>query len=76
MTEGGRGLLPIISLFFSSSPQPYFGVGVKISAGAEGASKKLALFYLENEVYLVKIAFASENQGLRVSNCAHEAPEN
>ena len=30
-------------------------------AGAEGAGEKLALFHLENEVYLVKIAFASEN---------------
>ena len=30
-------------------------------AGAEGAGEKSALFYLENEVYLLKIAFASEN---------------
>ena len=37
------------------------GGGAKNFAGAEGAGEKLLLFYLENEVYLGKIAFASEN---------------
>ena len=44
------------------SPHHQFGVdGAKNFAGAEGAGGNLADFHLEKEVYLAKIAFASEN---------------
>ena len=59
---GEWGLLPTICLLFTGSPQYPFGVaGAKNFADVEGAGEKSALFHLENEVYLVKIAFASEN---------------
>ena len=42
-------------------PPPHqIELGAKNFAFAEGAGEKLAFFHLENEVYLAKIAFASE----------------
>lgn len=50
------------SILLSVSPKHHSRVaGAKYFAEAEGATEKLALFYLENEVHLVKIAFAGEN---------------
>ena len=42
---------PTIGLLCSGSPVPSFWVGAANLAGTEGAGEKLALFYLENEVY-------------------------
>ena len=50
---------PTIGVPFSSSPPHHFLVGdAKNLDDTEDASEKFALFHLENEMYLVKNAFA------------------
>ena len=48
---------------------PFLGCWAKNVAGAEGASEIWRFFHLENEVYLAKIAFESEN----FENCSPPA---
>ena len=63
-TLGGanRACPSTIGLLFSGSPQRHFGVArAKILPAPKVPVKTWRFFHLENEVYLVKIAFASEN---------------
>lgn len=53
-----RACPSIICLLFSGSPHHQFGIGWAIFLKIR---RRVGAFYLKNEVYLVNIAFASEN---------------
>ena len=50
------------------------GQGRKNFAGAEGVDEKLALFHLESEVYLVKIAFGARGVPYKMVLVGHLVP--